>query len=40
MALFGLALAIVVFQIAKVGVTTATDSMFKFMTDAFSAVQK
>ncbi|HGI6513068.1 hypothetical protein ACODGR_06465 [Vagococcus fluvialis] len=40
MALFGLALAIVVFQIAKVGVTGATNNMFDFMTNAFKAVQK
>ena len=39
MALFGLALAIVVFQIAKVGVTGATNNMFDFMTNAFKAVQ-
>ncbi|MFW7368677.1 hypothetical protein [Vagococcus fluvialis] len=40
MALFGLALAIVVFQIAKVGVTGATNNMFDFMTNAFKVVQK
>lgn len=39
MALFGLALCIVVFQISTVGVTTATNSMFTFMTSAFDGVQ-
>lgn len=39
MALFGLALAIVVFQISKAGVTVATNNMFDFMTNAFTAVQ-
>jgi hypothetical protein len=40
MALFGLALAIIVYQIAKNGVTSATNDMFDFMTNAFKAVQK
>lgn len=40
MALFGLALCIVVFQISQTGVTESTNNMFTFMTSAFEGVQK
>lgn len=39
LALFGMAIAITVFQLSEVGATNATNGMFDFATSAFERVQ-
>lgn len=39
MALFGMAIAVVVFQLSETGATEATNAMFEFTTGAFERVQ-